>query len=300
VAKGRWKRRAGWAFVVVLTIGILLAATWRSWTPTALRFALKTRGISVTRIKWEGTDSWTFEGVQRSTDELTVRAKTVTMLTPSAWKQALRNGDTNKTYITVNGWRVILPAGKTNSATAATNSIAGKIQRFNDGVRRVQQRCPRALFLNGTIQTAQGEFNFGAVEWKGGELGGDFTWPLLNDPAEFHLKIVDAAKLQLIVKQIALEIGGRATAEVNAETARLKGYARWKTNRIDFDATFSREEDTPTQAVIDSKGLAWPGRFIGMPEVEALNARMRLVITNGQFDLAIGAPAAAESGEAAQ
>src|SRR6185295_15414611 len=151
-------------------------------------------------------------------DGLVVRAKTVTMLTPRAWKRALRNGETNTTYLKIDGWRVILPSN--GGDARSTNSIAQKIQRLNDGIHRAQTNCPRAVILNGALQTPKGEFNFGVIDWRGGELSGNFTWPQLNDPADFKLKIIDPAKLQLIVKQTGLEIGARATAETLADGAR--------------------------------------------------------------------------------
>ena len=292
MAKGGCKRRVGWALIALLTVGIVLAATWRAWTPTAVRLILKTRGIQVANVKWEGTNAWKFEGVERAENGLIFRAKSITTLRPKAWKMALRAGDTNQPYVTVNGWRVILPQGVTK--TADTNTIANRILALNEGIHRVQEKCPRAVFLNGTLQSAKGEFNFGAVEWKGGELSGDFTWPQLNDPADFRLKIIDPAKLQLIVRQRALEIGARATSEILADGARLAGYARWKNNRVDFDMTYPQTNDLPRHALVDSKGLAIPGRFIGMPEVESLNARTRLVITNGQFNFVLGAAEPAE------
>jgi len=221
------------------------------------------------------------------------------MLTPRAWKRALRNGDTNTTYATVNGWRVILPEGSAGESRS-TNSMAQKVKALNEGVHRAVANCPRAVILNGTLQTAKGEFNFGVIDWQGRELSGNFTWPLLNEPADFRLKIIDPAKLQLIVKQTGLEIGSRATAEVLPDGARLAGYARWKTNRVDFSLDFPIANDTPRNALVDSKGLSIPGRFVGMPDVESLNARMHLAITNGQFDFSIGAPPAAETGEASQ
>jgi hypothetical protein len=281
--------------VVAVTIGILLAATWRLWTPAALRLALKTRGVKVASVKWEGTNSWRFEGVERAKNGFVARAKTVTVLTPWAWKRALRSGDTNTIYLQVNGWRVILPEGDGPGRDAAANSIAQKVRLVNDGIHRALTNCPRAVILNGTLQTAKGEFNFGVIDWTGGELSGNFTWPQLNDPADFKLKIVDAAKLQLIVKQTGLEIGSRATAETLADGARLAGYARWKTNRVDFNLSFANGNDTPRDAVVDSQGLALPGRFVGMPDVESLNARLHLVITNGQFDFSMGSPATSET-----
>lgn len=299
VAKGRWKRRLGWSVIAIVTVAIILAATWRAWTPSAVKLALRARGVKVASVKWQGTNSWRFEGVERSRGGFLARAKSITILTPWAWKKALRAGDTNQIYVTVNGWRVILPQRDGSERKTRTNSIAKQVQQFNEGIRRLQQKCPRALILNGTLQTGKGEFNFGAVEWKNGELGGDFTWPQLNDPADFRLKIVDAAKLQLIVKQIALEVGVRATSEVLADGARLSGYARWKTNRVDFDATFAMNDNTPRNVIVKSKGLAIPGRFVGMPDVESLNAQMNLVMTNGQFDFTVGAPPAAESGSEA-
>lgn len=291
----------GWALIFVLTVGIVLAATWRAWTPSALRLALRTRGVKVAQIKWEGTNSWRFEGVERVDHGLTVRAKTVTLLTPWAWKRAIRNGDTNVVFVHVNGWRVILTdTGGSEGHSETTNSIAKKIHDVNELVHRAQTNCPRAVVLNGTLQTAKGEFNFGAIEWKAGELSGNFTWPMLNDPADFRLKIMDAAKLQLIVKQTGLEIGSRMTAESLSDGARLAGYARWKTNRVDFDLTFSATSDTPRSAVVDSKGLSIPGRFLGMADVETLNAQTRLVITNGRFDFSMGSYPAAETGQASQ
>jgi hypothetical protein len=293
VAKGGWKRRVGWAFIALLTVGILLAATWRAWTPAAVRLVLKTRGIQVAKIRWEGTNAWKFEGVEAARNGLVFRAKSITALRVKAWKTALQAGDTNQTYVTVNGWRVILP--QQQAITAETSSIAQKMRQINERIHRAQEKCPRAVFLNGTLQTAKGEFNFGAVQWKGGELSGDFTWPQLNDPADFKLKIVNSANLQLIVRQTALEIGARATSEILKDGARLAGYARWKENRVDFDVTYPQGENLPRNAVVHSKGVSIPGRFIGMPEVESLNARMRLVITNGQFNLVAGAAERAET-----
>jgi hypothetical protein len=294
VAKGSWKRRLGWGFVVVLAIGVLLATTWRIWVLQAVRLGAGFRGVEIASVKWRGADSLEFTGINYARGGMVARAKSIVLLTPAAWKRALRSGDTNQIYFTVNGWRVILSG--TNGVSPSTNSIAERIQKVNETVHRFQQQCPHALILNGTLQTAKGEFNFGAVEWKDGELAGNFTWPQLNDPADFKLKIVDPSKLQLIVKQIALEIGARATAETLADGARLAGYARWKTNRVDFDVTLANGDNTPRHAVVNSKGLAIPGRFVGMPDVETLNARMHLVITNGQFDFALGAPPTAESG----
>jgi hypothetical protein len=296
VAQGGWKQKLGWGFIALFTIGILLAATWRAWTPNAIRWGLEFRGISVAKVRWDGTNSLEFSGVQYERDGFLARAKTVTVLTPPAWKRALRSGDTNQTYLTVNGWRVILPQASGAGNPTGANSIAEKVRTFNDQIHRFESQCPRALILNGTLQTAKGEFNFGVVEWKGGELSGNFTWPQLNDPADFKLKIVDATKLQLIVKQIALEIGSRDTVEVLHDGARLAGYARWKANRVDYDVTFPFSGNVPRFASVDSKGLSIPGDLIGMPDVEALNARGRLVVTNGQFNLAVGAAPAAESG----
>lgn len=266
--------------------------------PAAVRLALKTRGIQVASVQWEGTNSWKFEGIERSENGLVLRARSITMLRPKAWKTALRAGDTNQTYITVNGWRVILPSQ--GRSAIDTNTIAQKLGRLNEAIRRAQRQCPRAVILNGTLQTAKGEFNFGAIEWKGGELSGDFTWPQLNDPADFRLKIVDPAKVQLIVRQRALEIGARATSEILADGARLAGYARWKENRVDFDLTYPQNDNVPRNAVVDSKGVSVPGRLIGIPEAESLNARMRLVITNGQFEFALGAPEATSAAAAGQ
>ena len=260
--------------------------------------ALQARGIKVERVRWEGTNSWTFEGIERAEGGLVVRAKSITMLRPKAWSAAVREGDTNRVYVRVNGWRVILPAGRTNAAaTTNVTLIAEKVRQIDEGLRQAQKECPRAVFLNGTLQTAKGDFNFASVEWKGGELSGDFTWPRLNDPADFRLRIMETGKLQLIVRQRALEIGARATSEVLGDGARLAGYARWKTNRVNFDATYPFTANLPRQAVIDSKGLAVPGAWVGLPEAESLNARVKLVITNGQFDFSLGTPFADASGQ---
>jgi hypothetical protein len=297
VAKGRWKRRLGWGIIVVLAIGIGLAATWRIWLLEAIRLGVGIRGVDVASVRWRGKDSLEFINVNYARGGLAARAKTVVILTPSAWKRASQRGETNQNYFTVDGWRVIL--SRMNGGSAGTNSVAKQIQKSNETLHRFQKQCPRALIQNGTLQTAKGEFNFGVIEWKEGELSGNFTWPQLNDPADFKLKILDDSKAQLIVKQIALEIGAKATVEILSDGARLNGYARWKTNRVDFDVTFPPDGNVPRRALVDSKGLAIPGQFVGLPDIEILNARIQLAITNGQFDLKVGAPAAAESGSEA-
>ena len=175
--------------------------------------------------------------------------------------------------MTVNGWRVILPGTKTKTkADVAHEFDCRKIRKVNDQLHWLETQCPHAVILNGTLQTAKGEFNFGVVEWRGGELSGNFTWPQLNDPADFKVKVVDASKLQLIVKQIALEIGARATAETLKDGARLNGYARWKTNRVDFDATFSFGDNVPLR-VRSFERTVHLRRLGGMPDVETLRAR---------------------------
>lgn len=287
----------GWGLVVVLTIGIVLALTWRAWSPAVVRLALKTRGVHVGAVKWDAK-AWIFENVETSRDGYVIRAKSVNMLRGKAWKAALQQGDTNQVYVTVNGWRVIVPQQPGGTVRPGTNTIAEKLRQLNEAAHRAQQRCPRAIFLNGTLQTVRGDFNFGVIDWKGGEVSGDFTWPRLNDPAEFRLKIVDAAKLQLIVRQRGLEIGSRATSEILSDGARLAGYARWQTNRVDFDLTYPMASDLPRNALVDSKGLAIPGALVGIREAEMLHARMRFVITNGQFTVSVGTPA--ESGDPAQ
>jgi hypothetical protein len=300
VAKGRWKRRLGWALVAGITATILLAATWRAWVLDALRLGLEFRSVQVAKVTWEGTNALKFEHAEWKKDGFVARANSVVVLTPRAWKKALRSGDTNVTYLTVNGWRVILPENGGATRSMTNRFIAQKLQRLNEKLHRAEAKCPRAVILNGTLQTAKGEFNFGVIEWKGGELSGNFTWPQLNDPADFRLKIVDPAKLQLIVKQTGLEIGSRTTAEILADGARLAGYARWKTNRVDFDLTFAASDDTPRNAIVDSKGMALPGRLVAMPDVDTFNARLHFTITNGQFDFSMGAPESSETGTASE
>lgn len=214
------------------------------------------------------------------------------MFTPNAWQAALRAGNTNDVYVRVNGWRVIL--AETRSGAPSTNSIADRIRDLNVMARKLHSECPRAVFLNGTIQSGKREFNMAAIEWKGGELSGDLTWPMLNDPADFRLKLIETNKVQLILKQTALEIGSRISAETLTDGARLAGYARWTTNRADFDLLFPARENTPNSGFIESKGIALPGRLLDVPAIETLNARTRLVITNGQFEFNLGAPESAQ------
>src|ERR1051326_8067728 len=121
--------------------------------PNAIRWGLEFRGVRMRKVKWSGTNAVEFLDVERAQNGLVARAKSVVVLTPPAWKRALREGDTNQTFVTVEGWRVILPEKKTGSAD--TNSIAEKVHEINDQLHWLQTQCPCALVLNGTLQTAK-------------------------------------------------------------------------------------------------------------------------------------------------
>lgn len=281
-----WKRYLGWAFVAGLVCAILLAATWKAWLPSGIRVALLLYGAKADRVSWEGKDSLKFEGLEFARDGATVRIISLVTLTPYAWKKALRQDDTNQVYFTVDQWRVILKSPQGTNKV----SLAANLRRYQEAAEDFWGTCPRANILNGVIQTEKGEFRFGALQWNNGQLTGDVSWPLLNDPADFRLSITNVAKTQFTLKQIGLDIGARVSAERAGENARLAGYVRWATNRADFDLLFSPDSAAPIGGYVRSKGVGIPGRFLGTPFAEQLDARFSLAVTNGQFDFRLGAP----------
>jgi hypothetical protein len=272
-------RRAAWVLGIALVVAIALAFTSRRWIPTAARVALGWRGVHVKRIAWEGKDFVKLEDIEIKKPSREVRINTITAVSPFAWKKLLAKGSNDLTFVTVNGWKIVFKG----SERRESKTIAAQIRNLQDQLEKLQTNCPRAVILNGIFENNGKEFRFGAVEWKDGLLAGDFTWPTLNDPAEFKL-----TKTNLIVKQIALEIGARLAFERVGPDTRVAGYARWKTNRIDLDLTFPPDENFPRQGMVRTKGLSIPGQWVGLPQAEQLNARASVVITNGQFTLRVG------------
>jgi hypothetical protein len=272
-------RRAGWVLGIALVAVIALALTSRRWIPTAARVALGWRGVHVKRIAWEGKDAVKLEDIEIKKPAGEVRIKTITAVSPFAWRKLLARGSNDLTFVTVNGWKIV----SKGTERRESKSIAVRIRELQDQLAKLQTNCPRAVILNGIFENNGKEFRFGAVEWKDGMLAGDFTWPALNDPAEFKL-----TRTNLIVKQIALEIGARFAFDRLGPETRVVGYARWKTNRVDVDLTFPPNENLPRQGFVRSKGLSIPGQWIGLPQVEQLNARASVVITNGEFTLRVG------------
>lgn len=296
VRKGGWKRICGWAFVFAVVAGITVAVTWRTWFPTAAKWALHGRGISTKSIEWVGSDRLKLENVEYHGAEKTFRAMELTVVTPWAWRRMLREPKPTNAliFIQANRWRLILPESSTPAKVQNERGlrIPEMLESFQSGMDQLRTNCPRAEFLNGTIQAPSGEFNFGVVEWKNGELSGDFTWPRLNDPASFKLART-ATNLQLVVKQFALEIGSKLSLTVASNNqTRVAGYARWKTNRVDLDLTFAPGDNVPRQGFVESKGLEIPEQLLAPAGLQALDARFRLVITNGRFDLRLRAPEA--------
>ena len=82
--------------MALITIGILLAATWHAWTPNAVRWGLEFRGVRVAKVRWSGTNALEFLGVERAQNGMVMCAKSVIVLTPPAWKRALRGGETTR------------------------------------------------------------------------------------------------------------------------------------------------------------------------------------------------------------
>jgi len=275
----------GWTLVVLVVFVIAAALTRRAWIPAAIKVVLRARGVKVKSVAWEGEHFLKFQGI----DAGKIRVTTLTTMTPWAWKKNLATNDP-QAFITVNGWRVIATNRPAEKKERESEAIADTIREFQEEARELREKCPRAVFLNGALETTAGEFIFAAVEWKNGELSGDLRWPQLNDPADFRLHVTNATKTLFILKQTALEIGSRITAEQVGENIRVAGYARWTTNRVDFDATFGPRSNEPIAATLNSKGLGLPGNLLRLREVESLNARLNLTITNGQFDLRVGAP----------
>ncbi len=296
VRKGGWKRICGWAFVFAFVAGIAAAVTWRAWFPAAARWALRGRGVATKSVTWIGSDRLKLENVEYHGEGRSFRAMELTVIAPWAWRRRLREPEaTNASvFIQANRWRLILPEGSKSTKFESEREfgITETLESFQAGMDRLWTNCPRAEFLNGTIQTPSGEFNFGVVEWRRGELSGDFTWPQLNDPASFKLART-ATNVQLAVKQIALEIGSRLSLTITTnDEARVAGYARWKTNRVDLDLTFVPGSDIPRSGFVESKGLEIPEQLLARAGLQALDARFRLVITNGRFDLRLRAPEA--------
>jgi hypothetical protein len=289
VAKRGWVKKVVWIFVVLIILTAVAALTWRAWFPSVAKIVLQTRGVQVKSIDWEERNTLKLQQIQHESDAFLARAQEVVVMTPWAWKQAARNYNTNTPalFLKVRGWRVILTTPQTTNTPAF---VAQRIRAIIDGLAKSQTNCPHAIFLNGTIQTPRGDFNFGVIEWKNGELSGDLTWPQLNDPADFKLKLVEPTKAQLIVRQRALEVGSKFTADTTPNDARLAGYARWKTNRLDLDLLFPNNSNTPQSGFLESAGINIPARALGLNIVNGIDARFRLAITNGQFNLRLGIP----------
>ena len=267
---------------------LLMVVTARWWVPLAARGALATRGVRVKNISWPTNGVWRFEGVDAKRNGMEFKAATVNTLTPRAWKRALREPGTNAPiFLRVDRWRLILP----EHGKGGTNSVLGSIQELEKQGEALRKECPRALFSNGVIERAGGEFRSGVVEWKNGELAGDMTWPRLNDPADFRLKLNETGKAQFVLKQYALDLASKVTAD----GGRIFGYVRWKENRADFDLQFDPDSNIPRGGFLKSDGLQLPRELLKIPGVEQINARVRLAITNGQFNLKIGAPASANA-----
>jgi hypothetical protein len=280
VRKGTWKRRFVWAITLSLVCAVILLLTLRLWMLPAARALLATRGVKVKTLAWEGTNSINATEIQINRPAAEVHIDSLTSLTPKSWKRALKSNDTNITFITINGYKIV-PEQTTTTATIP-KPFATQLKSFQTQLENLRRNCPHAILLNGFLRHPKGEFRFGAIEWKDGQLAGDFTWPGLNDPADFKL-----TKTNLIVRQIALEIGSKFSIQQTNENIRLAGYARWKSNRIDLDLTFGPADNLPLLGHIRSKGLTLPGDLIGLPKIEQLSSQFTATFTNGQVSLRV-------------
>jgi hypothetical protein len=288
VRKGTWKRRLGWTFAIGCGVLLIVALTWRAWVPAVARIALEARGVSVRKITWHGKDSLKFENVDFKKPGLEAHAVSITALRPWVWNKALKNLNTNDVpvFLTIEGWKILShPMKNTNEPPP----VATRIRAVQARLENFQAKCPRAQLLNGYFQRNGKEFRFGAIDWKDGQLGGDFTWPGLNEPADFKL-----TKTNLIVKQLGLEIGSKINIENAGDDVRLKGYARWISNRVDFDLTFPPTANVPSNGFLRSKGISLPGRLFGAPGIEQITGTVSMVVTNGQFHVRIGEVAPAQ------
>ena len=286
--KGRWIRRIAWGLVILLTLFLIALSTARLWLPSAARLVLATRGVHVKFLAWEGKDSIKATDIRIDRPAAEIQISSLTTLKPKAWRQALRKKDPDATYVTINGWKIIPKQNPTTNSPP----IAAQLQSLQTQLDKLQQNCPHAILLNGFIQTQAGEFRSGAIEWKDGQLAGDFTWPGLNDPADFKL-----TKTNLIIRQLALEIGSKLTLQQTNQNMRIAGYARWKTNRIDLDLTFTPTNNLPLQGQINSKGLTLPGNLIGLPQIEQLSPQFTLTYTNSRISLRLSEPATGTSSD---
>lgn len=264
---------------MLLTLFLLALATARLWLPSAARVVLATRGVHVKSLAWEGKDSIKASEIRIDRPAAEIRINTLTTLKPKAWRHAARTKDTNTVFVTINGWKI---NPKQTSGTSVAPSIATQLKIFQTQLENLQRNCPRAVLLNGFVQHSRGEFRSGAIEWKDGQFEGDFTWPGLNDPADFKL-----TKTNLIVRQLALEIGSKFSLEQVSANIRVAGYARWKTDRVDLDLTFAEADNFPLNGKIDSKGLTIPGNLIGVPQIEWFSPQFTATITTSRFRLAL-------------
>jgi hypothetical protein len=277
-----------WGLALLLVIAVTLLLTARFWILPAARALMATRGVQVKTLAWEGTNSIKATEIQINRPHAEVRINSLTSFTPKAWKNALAKlkTDTNEppVFLTINGWKII----PKQSPATSSQTIAHQLKSFQAQLEKLQRDCPRAVILNGFIQHQKGEFRSGAIEWKNGLLAGDFTWPGLNDPADFKL-----TKTNLIVRQLALEIGSRLALQQTNDNMRVVGYVRWKTNRLDLDLTFTPADNLPINSQIRSEGLTLPGNLLGLPQIEQTSPQFTATITNNHVSLRV-----AETGHA--
>lgn len=221
-----------------------------------------------------------------SNEVVWITASSVECYLPHVWWR--KKGETNSTFLEVNGWKVRLLGG--GKKTGVRFHPEEAFEEFEEGARMLREWLPKATLLNGAVTSQGREYSFALAVWEQGQLAADGVWPENATPFEIKAKVAEAPH-QLSFAMHPQDLRVRLRLFETNGLAGAIATAFYKGSRADLSAEFG-ESWVPERAELKAPQLRLPAGLLKLDRHGDLEGAARAEWVSNRFTLSISAKAA--------
>ncbi|MDQ6630507.1 MAG: hypothetical protein M3Y82_01975, partial [Verrucomicrobiota bacterium] len=242
-------------------IGLLLVVlSLPVWFPWLLQPILQKQGAKYSSYQRIGYSHFALTQLEYANPKIKFQAGRIEAFQPSAWlwHHYFSRQKNQPDFLKINDWQLTLLKNKNQAQAKTPSSIPVIFEKFERALPHAQNWLPAAQLRDGKIHFGKVELPVTAATWKNNALAAQIFLPQQNQTAQLEVTLSRerAAHISLVLLPLNLET--KLSLTKKGDIVQLVGNSFWQSNRLDFDAQFSRDSWLPEKATAQSKSFRVP------------------------------------------
>ncbi|MGI8966320.1 MAG: hypothetical protein ACR2H1_09590, partial [Limisphaerales bacterium] len=285
----------GAVFIGLLLVVLLLPV----WFPWLLQPILQKQGAKYSSYQRIGYTRFALTEWEYANPKIKFQAQRIEAFQPSAWlwHHYFSRQKNQPDFLKINDWQLTLLENKNQAQAKTPSSVPVIFEKVERALPHAQNWLPGAQFRRGKINFGKIELPVSAATWKNNTLAAQIFLPRQNQTAQLEVTFSPerAAEISLVLLPLNLET--KLSLTKKADTIQLVGNSSWQSNRLDFDAQFSRDNWLPEKATAQSKSFRGPSEKIKLEGYHDLARSLSAQLEHRQFAIDFTARADPLSGK---